>query len=85
MPGIGVKDRRRTDQTYGDLDTSAGPRRRDQAAEAPENLLANAELARISRQLVTLRFAIDLDTAEHRGSELLQPQDFFRSRDGWPS
>ena len=55
VPGIGVKTAAQLIETYGDLDSLLA-----RAGEVPqtkrrENLLAHAELARVSRRLVTLR------------------------------
>ena len=55
VPGIGVKTAAELILAYGDLDTLLARAGEIKQPKRRENLLANAELARISRQLVTLR------------------------------
>ena len=66
VPGIGVKTAAELIQTYGDLDTLLARAGEIKQPKRRENLLANAELARISRQLVTLKKDI---AVEHPLSE----------------
>ena len=55
VPGIGIKTAAAADQRVRRPRHAAGPRRRDQAAEAPRDARSSiAEQARISQQLVTL-------------------------------
>jgi DNA polymerase-1 len=61
VPGIGIKTAALLINEYGDLDTLL-----DRAEEIPqkgrrEKLLENADMARISRDLVTLKNDVDLD------------------------
>jgi len=55
VPGIGVKTAAELINQYGDLDTLLKRAGEIKQPKRRENLLANAELARISRQLVTLK------------------------------
>jgi DNA polymerase-1 len=55
VPGIGVKTAAELINTYGDLDTLLARAAEIKQPKRRENLLANAELARISRELVRLR------------------------------
>ena len=55
VPGIGVKTAAELINQYGDLDTLLQRAGEIKQPKRRENLLANAELARISRQLVTLK------------------------------
>ena len=62
VPGIGVKTAAQLINEFGDLDTllaRAGEIKQDKRRE---NLIANAELARISRQLVKLVTDVELET-----------------------
>ena len=55
VPGIGVKTAAELINTYGDLDTLLARAGEIKQPKRRENLLANAEMARISRELVRLR------------------------------
>ncbi len=55
VPGIGIKTAAELINTYGDLDTLLARAGEIKQPKRRENLLANAELARISRDLVTLK------------------------------
>nr|WP_298685466.1 DNA polymerase I [uncultured Dongia sp.] len=55
VPGIGIKTAAELINTYGDLDTLLAKAGEIKQPKRRENLLANAELARISRALVTLK------------------------------
>ncbi|MBM3513145.1 MAG: DNA polymerase I, partial [Alphaproteobacteria bacterium] len=55
VPGIGIKTAAELINHYGDLDTLLKRAGEIKQPKRRENLLANAELARISRQLVTLK------------------------------
>ena len=55
VPGIGVKTAAELIKTYGDLETLLERAGEIKQPKRRENLLNNMELARISRQLVTLR------------------------------
>jgi DNA polymerase-1 len=55
VPGIGIKTAAELINTYGDLDTLLAKAGEIKQPKRRENLLANAELARISRELVTLK------------------------------
>jgi len=62
VPGIGVKTAAELINTYGDLETLLARAAEIKQPKRRENLLANAELARISKKLVTLDRAVKLDT-----------------------
>ncbi|WP_374311689.1 DNA polymerase I [Dongia sp.] len=55
VPGIGLKTAAELITTYGDLDTLLARATEIKQPKRRENLLGNAEMARISRDLVTLR------------------------------
>ncbi|MGE0650632.1 MAG: DNA polymerase I [Alphaproteobacteria bacterium] len=55
VPGIGIKTAAELIKTYGDLDTLLARANEIKQPKRRENLVAFAEQARISRQLVTLR------------------------------
>ena len=55
VPGIGVKTAAELINQYGDLETLLSKAGEIKQPKRRENLLANAELARISKQLVTLK------------------------------
>ncbi len=55
VPGIGVKTAAQLINEYGDLDNLLAHAEEIKQPKRRENLIENAELARISRQLVTLR------------------------------
>ncbi|WP_374650333.1 DNA polymerase I [Dongia sp.] len=55
VPGIGLKTAAELITTYGDLDTLLARAAEIKQPKRRENLLGNAELARISRDLVTLK------------------------------
>ncbi|TDQ78773.1 DNA polymerase I [Dongia mobilis] len=61
VPGIGVKTAAELINTYGDLDTLLARAGEIKQPKRRENLLANADLARISRDLVTLKRDVPLD------------------------
>ncbi|MDX2144105.1 MAG: DNA polymerase I [Rhodospirillaceae bacterium] len=61
VPGIGVKTAAELINQYGDLDTLLKRAGEIKQPKRRENLLANAELARISRQLVTLKDDVPLE------------------------
>ena len=78
VPGIGVKTAAELINAYGDLETLLARAGEIKQPKRRENLLANAELARISRQLVTLRDDVPL---EEQLEELrLKPRDPDRLR-----
>jgi DNA polymerase-1 len=60
VPGIGVKTAAELINHYGDLDTLLKKAGEIKQPKRRENLLANAELARISRQLVTLKDDVEV-------------------------
>ena len=55
VPGIGIKTAAELINTYGDLDTLLDRAEEIKQPKRRERLIENAELARISRELVTLR------------------------------
>ncbi|MGG6893118.1 DNA polymerase I [Rhizobium sp. BR 315] len=55
IPGIGPKTAAQLLEEFGDLDTLLARAEEIKQQKRRENIIANAELARISRQLVTLR------------------------------
>jgi len=78
VPGIGVKTAAELITTYGDLDTLLDRAPEIKQPKRRESLIANAELARISRTLVTLRKDAPVPvpfeamaTREHDTSKLL--------------
>jgi DNA polymerase-1 len=73
IPGIGPKTAAQLLEEYGDLDTLLARAGEIKQAKRRENIIANADLARLSRQLVTLRTDTPLDVPLE---ELhLEPQD----------
>jgi DNA polymerase I len=62
VPGIGVKTAAELINTYGSLEELLARAAEIKQPKRRENLLANAELARISKKLVTLSCDIKLDT-----------------------
>jgi len=70
VPGIGVKTAAELINTYGDLDTLLARAEEIKQPKRRENLIEHAEMARISRQLVTLDenapLPLDLDEAEFK-------------------
>ncbi|MSP67584.1 MAG: DNA polymerase I, partial [Alphaproteobacteria bacterium] len=60
VPGIGVKTAAELIGTYGDLDTLLARAGEIKQPKRRESLLANAELARVSRELVRLRADVPL-------------------------
>ncbi|MCG8507301.1 MAG: DNA polymerase I, partial [Sphingomonadales bacterium] len=54
VPGIGIKTAAELINTYGDLDTLLDHAEEIKQPKRRENLIENAEMARISRELVTL-------------------------------
>ncbi|MBL8709937.1 MAG: DNA polymerase I [Rhodospirillaceae bacterium] len=61
VPGIGIKTAAELINTYGDLDTLLARAGEIKQPKRRENLLGNAELARISRDLVTLKRDVPLE------------------------
>jgi DNA polymerase-1 len=72
-PGIGLKTAALLIQEYGDLDTLLARAHEIKQPKRREALVANADLIRVSRQLVTLKddtpIALDLDTLELRAPQ----------------
>jgi DNA polymerase-1 len=62
VPGIGVKTAAELINTYGSLEALLERANEIKQPKRRENLLANAELARISKKLVTLTCDVKLDT-----------------------
>jgi DNA polymerase-1 len=73
VPGIGVKTAAELINTYGDLETLLARASEIKQPKRRENLLANAELARISRKLVTLKD--DVPLKEQLEDLRLRPRD----------
>ena len=73
IPGIGPKTAAQLLEEYGDLETLLARAGEIRQNKRRENILANADLARVSRQLVTLKD--DVPVAEPLDSLRLQPQD----------
>ncbi len=63
VPGIGVKTAAELITQYGDLETLLAKAGEIKQPKRRENLVNNAELARISKQLVTLRDDVETDVA----------------------
>ena len=61
VPGIGIKTAAELITTYGDLDTLLARAGEIKQPKRRENLLNNAEMARISRNLVTLKRDVPLE------------------------
>jgi DNA polymerase-1 len=62
VPGIGVKTAAELINTYGSLEALLEHASEIKQPKRRENLIANAELARISKKLVTLSCDVELDT-----------------------
>jgi len=62
VPGIGIKTAALLINEYGDLDTLLSRAEEIKQPKRREALIENADLARISRQLVTLRDDVDVPT-----------------------
>ncbi|MGH6808584.1 MAG: 5'-3' exonuclease H3TH domain-containing protein, partial [Ensifer adhaerens] len=73
IPGIGPKTAAQLLEEYGDLDTLLTRAGEIKQAKRRENIIANADLARLSRQLVTLRTDTPLDVPLEDFQ--LEPQD----------
>ncbi len=73
IPGIGPKTAAQLLEEFGDLDTLLARADEIKQQKRRENIIANAELARISRQLVTLRTDVPLELA--LDALVLEPQD----------
>lgn len=73
IPGIGPKTAAQLLEEYGDLDTLLSRAGEIKQQKRRENIIANAELARLSRQLVALRTDVPLELA--LDSLTLEPQD----------
>jgi DNA polymerase-1 len=63
VPGIGIKTAAELINTYGDLDTLLDRANEIKQPKRRENLLANADLARISRELVRLKRDVPVTVA----------------------
>ncbi len=63
IPGIGPKTAAQLLEEYGDLDTLLSRAGEIKQQKRRENIIANAELARLSRQLVALRTDVPLELA----------------------
>ncbi|MCM2473601.1 DNA polymerase I [Rhizobium sp. CG5] len=61
IPGIGPKTAAQLLAEYGDLDTLLARAEEIKQVKRRESIVANAELARLSRQLVTLRTDVPID------------------------
>ncbi len=66
VPGIGVKTAAELINTYGDLDTLLKRAGEIKQPKRRESLLANAELARVSRELVRLKDDVAVPRAARR-------------------
>lgn len=73
IPGIGPKTAAQLLEEYGDLDTLLERAGEIKQQKRRENIIANAELARLSRQLVALRTDVPLELA--LDALTLEPQD----------
>ena len=73
IPGIGPKTAAQLLEEYGDLDTLLARAGEIKQQKRRENIIANAELARLSRQLVALRTDVPLEMA--LDALTLEPQD----------
>ena len=60
VPGIGVKTAAQLIEEYGDLETLLARAEEIKQPKRRQNLIENAELARISKQLVTLKDDVDV-------------------------
>ena len=63
VPGIGVKTAAELIRTYGDLDTLLARADEIKQPKRRENLMGNADMARVSRDLVTLRIDAPVEQA----------------------
>ena len=73
IPGIGPKTAAQLLEAFGDLDTLLARAGEIKQEKRRENIIANADLARISRQLVTLRTDVPLDL--ELDALVLEPQN----------
>jgi len=76
VPGIGVKTAAQLIDEYGDLDTLLERAEEIKQPKRRQNLIDNAELARISRELVTLKR--DIEVEETLGDFLIGQPDLDR-------
>ena len=85
VPGIGVKTAAELINTYGSLEELLARAGEIKQPKRRENLLANAELARISKKLVTLScdvpLATPLDELERRKLDVGKLLDFLKIND----
>src|SRR5688572_29006555 len=85
VPGIGVKTAAELINTYGSLEELLARAAEIKQPKRRENLLANAELARISKKLVTLSCDIPLETPleglERRKLDVQRLLDFVKAND----
>jgi len=63
VPGIGVKTAAQLINEYGDLDALLARAEEIKQPKRRQNLIENAELARVSRELVTLKDDVEVDEA----------------------
>ena len=63
VPGIGIKTAAELIRTYGDLDTLLARADEIKQPKRRENLMGNADMARVSRDLVTLRIDAPVEQA----------------------
>ncbi|NRP90175.1 DNA polymerase I [Ensifer adhaerens] len=73
IPGIGPKTAAQLLEEFGDLDTLLARAEEIKQQKRRENIIANADLARISRRLVTLRTDVPLDL--ELDALVLEPQN----------
>jgi DNA polymerase-1 len=73
IPGIGPKTAAQLLEEFGDLETLLARAGEIKQVKRRENIVANAELARVSRQLVELRTDVPLDM--DLDALVLEPQD----------
>lgn len=73
IPGIGPKTAAQLLEEFGDLDTLLARAGEIKQVKRRENIVANADLARLSRQLVELRIDVPLDL--ELDALVLEPQD----------
>jgi DNA polymerase-1 len=85
VPGIGVKTAAELINTYGSLETLLERAGEIKQPKRRENLIANAELARISKKLVTLSCDVKLDTPldglERRQLDVPRLLDFVKANE----
>jgi DNA polymerase I len=85
VPGIGVKTAAELINTYGSLEELLARAGEIKQPKRRENLLANAELARISKRLVTLSSDVQIDTPldqlERRRLDVPRLLEFLRAND----